>query len=228
MNRNFTLLTALGAGLALAPFSSIALAQAAAAPKAPAPAPTVGAAAEPASVTRIALLDFQKVVVATNEGQNVLLAMQKKYEPKQNELQKLAADVEALKKASAALPATTSDEVRAAKLREIDTKEKHLNQDAQEASEAYNAEVQEQLSQVAKKIAEVVNIYAEGSGYTLVLDVSGQTNNVFWASPKVHQDISQAIVDAYNKSSGVAAPIPPSPKPSTTPAKPAATKPPVK
>ena len=217
MNRNLTLLTALGAGLALTP--TFAAAQG---PAAAAPAPAAG----PAAVSKIALVNFQQVVLASNEGQSVTLATQKKYEPQKTEIEKMAADVDAKKKALAALPTTTTDEARATKLREIDTEEKKLNRDAQEASDQYNAEWQEALGKVAQKIAAIVNTYADSNGYTLVLDVSGQQNNVFWASDKAHQDISQAVVDAYNKSSGVAAPAPQSPRP-TTP-RPAAAKPPVK
>ena len=217
MNRTFTLLTALGAGLALAPTFAAAQGPAAAAPAA--------APAAPAAVSKIALINFQQVVLASNEGQSVTLATQKKYEPQKSEIEKMAADVDAKKKALAALPATTPDETRATKLREIDTEEKKLNRDAQEASDQYNAEWQEALGKVAQKIAGVVNTYADSNGYTLVLDVSGQQNNVFWASDKAHQDISQAVVDAYNKSSGIAAPAPQAPRPAA--ARPAA-KPPIK
>ena len=221
MNRNITLLTALAAGLVLAPF---ALAQG---PAAAAPAPAAAAAGGPAAVSKIGLSNFQQVVLASNEGQQVTLTTQKKYEPQKNEIESLNAEVTAKKKALDALPTTTSDADRASKLREVDVLEKKLNSRAEEAQTAYNAEWQEALAKVAQKIAAVVNSYAETNGYTLVLDVSGQQNNVFWASEKAHQDISQAVVDAYNKSSGVAAPAPqapsaarpaaPRPAPTTTP-----------
>jgi hypothetical protein len=73
MNRNLTLLTALAAGLASV---SIASAQAAAAPAATAPV-------APAAIdAKIALVNFEQVVMASNEGQTVTLGIQKKYEPK--------------------------------------------------------------------------------------------------------------------------------------------------
>ncbi len=221
MNRNLTLLTALGAGLAFAAFveQSPAAAQATAAAATPA---TAAPAAGPAVVSKVALINFQQVVIASNEGQAVTLATQKKYEPQKTEIEKLAADVDTKKKAAAALPATTPDDQRATHLREIDTLEKRLNSRAEEASTAYNAELQEALAKVAQKIAAVVNSYADSNGYTLVLDVSGQQNNVFWASDKAHQDISQAVLDAYNKSSGIAAPAPQGPRPAAARPAPAA------
>lgn len=214
MNRNLTLLTALGAGLVLAPF---AVAQAPAA--APAPAPAVAAAPIPA---KIALINFEQVVLASNEGQTVTIATQKKYEPKKNDLEKLAADVDSMKKSLAAAPANLPDDERASRLRAIDTKEKQLNRDAEDAQTAYNTEWQEALSKVAAKIGTVMKSYVQQSGYTILLDVSAQSSNVMWALPST--DISQAVVDAYNKSSGVPAPAPQAPS-APRAARPAAPKP---
>jgi len=218
MNRNLTLLTALGAGLALAPFAA---AQAPAAPAA-APAPVAPVAMD----AKIALVNFEQVVLASNEGQVVTANTQKKFEPQKSEIEKLAADVDSMKKQQAA---ATTDEAKAKLLREIDLKEKALNSRAEEAQTAYNAEWQEALSGVAQKIAATMKKYAADSGFTLLLDVSSQQSNVLWAIPQT--DISQAVVDLYNKQSGIAAPPPPSPsaaKPTAPKPATAGPKPPVK
>ena len=206
MNRTFTLLTALGASLVLAP---LAVAQAPAAPAQPAPA-----AAPRAIDAKIALINFEQVVLASNEGQTVTMTTQKKYEPQKTKIEAQAAEVESMKKELAALPAGTSDEVRASKIRAADTKEKQLNRDAEDASTAYNAEWQEALSKVAAKIAGTMKSYAQQNGFTLLLDVSSQQSNVLWADTST--DISQAVVDAYNKTSGIAAPAPTAPRPQAT------------
>jgi outer membrane protein len=215
MNRNLSLLTALAAGLVSAPFTF------AQAPAAAAAAPA-GPVAPQAIDAKIALINFQEVVVASNEGQQVTLATQKKYEPKKAEIEKMAADVDAMKKSLQAAPANLPDDERTKRLREIDTKEKQLNRDAEDASTAYNSEWQEALTKVAQKISVVMQNYVKTNGYTLLLDVSPQNSNVMWALPST--DISQAVVDAYNKQSGIAAPPPPAPRPATT-ARPAAAKP---
>jgi Skp family chaperone for outer membrane proteins len=213
MNRILTVLTALGAGLAIAP---ITVAQA------PAPAATSAPATPVAMDAKIALINFEQVVLASNEGQQVTATTQKKYEPKKAEIEKLAQEVEAKKKQ---LVPTMTDEARAKLLREIDVSEKKLNRDAEEAQTAYNAEWQEALAGVAKKIDVVMKKYCADSGFTLLLDVSSQSSNVMWALPK--SDISQAVVDMYNKTSGVSAPPPPSPSARPAGPRPAA-KPPVK
>ena len=202
MNRNLTLLAALAASLAT---TSFAMAQ----------APAAAAAATPAAVTpqamdaKIALINFEQVVLASNEGQTVTANTQKKYEPKKTQIEGQAAEVENLKKQLQALPASTSDEERASRLRAIDTKEKQLNRDAEDASTAYNTEWQEALGKVAAKLNTVMQAYVQQNGFTILLDVSSQSSNVLWALPSTN--VSQAVVDAYNKQSGVAAPPPPAP-----------------
>lgn len=207
MNRNLTLLTALGAGLVLAP---AAFAQAA--PAAETPATSSAATAPTALPAKIALVNFQQVVLASNEGQVVTANTQKKFSPQKDKIQKQAEDVDSLKKSLQAAPATLSDEERSSRLRTIDTKEKALNRDAEDAQTAYNTEWQEGLGKIAQKISVVMKKYAQSNGYTILLDVSSQNSDVMWALPS--EDISQAVVDDYNKQSGVAAPAPSAPAPS--------------
>ncbi len=219
MNRTLTLLTALGAGLATATFA--AAQTTAAAPAASTPAAASGG---PAVVSKVALINFEQVVLASNEGQVTTLNTQKKFEPRKTQIEALGAEVDSLKKN---LPATLPDDERASRLRAIDTKEKQLNRDVEDATTAYNTELQEALSKVAAKLAGTMRDYAQQNGYTLLLDVSSQSSNVLWTSPTAHSDISQAVVDAYNKTSGIAAPPPSAPRATpaarTTPAKPAGT-----
>ena len=203
MNRTLTLIAALSASFTPASFAA---AQTAAAPAAAAPA--AAAAGGPAAVSKVALINFEQVVLASNEGQVVTANTQKKFEPRKSQIEALGQEVDSLKKN---LPATLPDDERASRLRAIDTKEKQLNRDVEDATTAYNTELQEALSKVASKLAGTMRDYAQANGYTLLLDVSSQQSNVLWTSPTAHSDISQAVVDAYNKSSGIAAPAPSAP-----------------
>jgi outer membrane protein len=128
-----------------------------------------------------------------------------------------------MKKSLQAAPTTLPDDERTSRLRAIDTKEKQLNRDAEDAQTAYNAELQEAMGKVAQKIATTMKNYAQTNGYTILLDVSAQNSNVLWALPST--DISQAVVDAYNKQSGIAAPPPPAPRAAAKPSTGASTAP---
>jgi outer membrane protein len=205
----FSVLAALLAGLipaaALAQAASEpASTPAAAPPTAPAAAPAPAPVAPTAYPAKIALIAFEQAVISTNEGQKTLAETQKKYAPQKAKIEALAAEVDTLKKQLQ----SGSEEQRAAKLKEIDAKDKQLQSESEDASNAYNAEVQEALSKVMQKVNVVVQDYVKKNGYTLLLDVGGQQSPVMWTATEPNSDITQAIIEAYNASSGIAAPPP--------------------
>lgn len=213
MNRNFVFATALATGLA----ASSLLAQTTktpATPHAAAPAaPTAAAAIKPEAIpAKIAIIAFEQGVVATNESQRAVLEIQKKYEPKKTTIDAESAELDSLKKQYQALPATISDEERAARMKTIDDKTKTLQRDVEDAQNAYNTDVQEAFGKVAQKFGGSAVKYAEEHGFTILLNAgSGQQQlpTVLWGQRDT--DITQAVVDAYNVASGIAAPPPPAP-----------------
>ncbi len=205
MNRTLSLATALIAAMT----SAAAIAQAPPAAPATQPAATAAAVAPQAIPAKVALIAFESAVFATNEGQRAVQDVQKKYEPKKAQIDTLASEVDSLKKQLQSAPATLSEEERATRTRNIDTKEKQLTRDAEDAQTAYNTDLQEAYGKVAQKVSGVTKSYVQQNGFTLLLDVSNQASNVMWALQST--DVTQAVVEAYNKSSGVAAPPPSAP-----------------
>ena len=204
MNRTLVLITALAAGLA----SSSLVAQA------PDAAPAAAAAAPEAIPAKVAIIAFEQAVVATNEGQRSVQDVQKKYEPKKAQIETQSNEIDSLKKQLQALPASASDDQRASIERNIDAKEKQLQLDGNSASEAYQADLQEAYGKVAQKVGATAVKYVQDHGFTLLLNVGGQQNApnpVLWFNQST--DITQAVINAYNASSGVAAPTPSAPTP---------------
>ena len=213
MNRTLFVSTALVAGMTAA----AAVAQAPAAAPTTSPAASAAVAVPQAVPAKVALIAFEQAVFATNEGQRAVQDVQKKYEPKKAQIDTLAGEVDSLKKQLQSAPATLSDDERQTRLKNIDTKEKQLNRDAEDAQTAYNTDLQEAYGKVAQKVSGVTKNYVQQSGFTLLLDVSNQASSVMWALQTT--DVTQAVVEAYNKSSGVAAPPPSAPsagRPSTS------------
>jgi outer membrane protein len=232
MNRNVAFASALAAALTTAAgVAQTTGAQAPAASTTSAPA----AVAPQAIPAKIAVIEYEQVAAATNEGQRALMDIQKKYEPQKAKLDALAQEIDSLQKQLQASGNTLSEDDRNTRLRAIDTKQKQLQRDGEDAQNAYNADVQDVIGKVAQKLGPGVRKYVQQNGYTMLFDNNGggQQNGgltLLWAPGA---DISQAIVDAYNTSSGVAAPPPQAPsatahpaaRPSTTTAKPATTAP---
>jgi len=192
--------------------SGLALGAAAQTPSAPA------ASAVPA---KVAVIAFQAAVGQTNEFQRNFADLQKKYEPKRNQLKTMADEIDGLEKQLQAQGDKLSDAERANRAKTIDDKKKQAQRFAEDAQNDLQGEMQEVYNAVASKVYDVLSSYAQQQGYTLVVDGSGsqqQAPVVLYASPST--DITKAVIEAYNVKSGVPAP-PPQPA-ATAPAKPAA------
>jgi outer membrane protein len=212
MNRTLVLATALAAGLAVP--SLTAQAATGAAHSSASAAPTAAPAVPQAIPAKVAIIAFQQVVFATNEMQRQVADVQKKYQPKKSTIDGESADVDSLKKQLQGLPSTTTDEERARRERTIDEKEKQLQRDAEDAQNAYNTDMQEEFGKVAQKVGAAAVKYAQDNGFTMIVNVEANQqapNPVMWWQPGT--DISQAVVNAYNTSSGISAPPPSAPTP---------------
>ena len=186
MKRSLALILTLASGFALS-----AAAQAPAATATPGPA-------------KIAVIAFQVAVAQTNEGQRNFADLQKKYDPKRQQLKTLSDDIDNLTKQLQAQAATLTPAEQQSKATAIDNKKKQLDRDSQDASNDFQQEMQDVYNALASKVYDVMQAYAELHGYTLVLDVSQQQNPVLYASTSTN--ITKDIVDAYNQKSGVPAP----------------------
>ena len=160
--------------------------------------------AAPAGPAKIAVVAFQVAVAQTNEGQRNFADLQKKYEPKRNQLKTLSDEVDSLEKQLQAQGDKLSDAERATKAKSLDEKQKQLKRQAEDAQNDFQQEMQELYNGLASKVYDVLAAYAQQQGFTLVLDVAQQQNPVLYASES--SNITKAVIDAYNVKSGVPAP----------------------
>lgn len=175
------------------------------------------------STTKIAVIAFQACVAQTNEGQRNIADIQKKYEPKQAQLKALSDEVDGLQKQLQSQGDKLSEQERNTRVRSLDEKQKTLQRDAEDARSAYQTDMDEMFRNLAQKVYTVLNTYAEQNGYTVVLDEGQQNGSVLWVNQAA--DITKAVIDAYNTKSGIPAPVPSAPTPTTRTTKPAASAP---
>lgn len=185
------------------------------APAAPAPPPPV------ATPAKVALIAFQEAVFATNEGEAKMQEIQRKYEPTKAKIETLGNEIDSLKKQLDSSSATLSEDDKASRVRTIDSKTKELQLEEDNAQQSYNADLAKAFDDLAKQLYPVAQKYVADNGFTILLNESQQPNElpmILWASDG--QDVTKAVIDAYNAKSGVAAPVPSAPTPhhSTAPA----------
>jgi outer membrane protein len=230
MKRSSTFVCLLASAIGVGSMASAgkALAQAST-PSAPVPA---GAAAAPGpfpASAKVAIINFQQAVAATNEGQRNFAQLRTKFEPKQAELKAKNDEIDSLKKQLQDAGASLSETERESRLRTIDEKTKSLQRSAEDAQNEASGAMNDMYQQLAQKVYTVLDSYSNQQGFTLVLDTSAQQTPVLWATPNT--DITKAVVDAYNAKSGVpaqpttgaAAPARPA-APHSTPTRPGTTK----
>jgi outer membrane protein len=213
MKRTFALAVLLASGLALN-----------AAAQTPAPAPAAATPVVPIPA-KVAVVAFQVAVAQTNEGQRNFADIQRKFEPKRNQIKASGDEIETLKKQLQAQGDKLSPAEAASRTKAIDDKTKALQRTAEDAQNDYQSEIQEMYNTLASKVFEVVDAYAKEQGFTLVLDASAQQSPILWAAEATN--ITQPIIAAYNTKSGVPAPpaLPAGSAPAAAPKAPAVRKP---
>lgn len=185
------------------------------------PAVSAAAPATPAGPAKIAIIGFQEAVAQTNDFQRRFADLQKKYDPKRQQIKTLNDEIASLQKELQAQSATLTDADRATKAKQLDDKQKELKRTGEDAQSDFQQDMQQTFATVAGKVAETLDAYAKEHGYTVVLDGGNQqVPVVLYASESTN--ITKAVVEAYNTKSGIPAPehpaaasTPSAPRPAT-------------
>jgi len=200
--------------------------------------PAAPSAGDPPAVTgatgsKIGNINVEGAIFASNEGQRDFDTLSKKLEPRQNELKAKNEEIDGLKKQLNTQGDKLNEEAKNSLTKQIETKQKALERDAQDAQEDARNQENEIAQRILQKMAPMIVDYAKNNGFALIIDAS--TNNqwpngpVLWNSGTL--DITKPVVDAYNAKSGVPAPVRPAgatgakPTGSAKPSTPGATKP---
>lgn len=180
-------------------FSVTASAQVPAAPMPSDPAYTGAAQSAPAGPAKIATVAFQLAVSQTNEFQRAFTDLQKKWDPKRQQLKALSDEMDKLTKDLQGDKLT--DEQRASETKALEDKKKKFDREQGDDQNDFQQEMQELYANSASKVYDVLSSYAEKNGFTLVLDISGQLTPVLYRLEST--DITKPVIEAYNVKSGV-------------------------
>src|SRR5580692_2133563 len=198
-------------------FAISALAQtgSAATPSSPAATPT--SPASPVATgpgTKVGAINIQEAIFGSNEGQRDLQVLQKKFEPKQNELKGQNDELEGLKKQLTAQQDKLNEEALATLKKQIESKQKVFDRSVQDAQEDFGNQNQEIATRILQKMAPMIVKYSQDNGFGMIVDTSKpwpQSPVLWWDGEKI--DVTKPVVDAYNAQSTVPPPAAGSPKP---------------
>ena len=178
-----------------------------------------------AQAPKIGVIDMQSALLSTVDGKKAAAELKSKFSPKEQELQKKQQEVQSKTEQLRKTENTISDEAKATLQRDIELLTRNLQRDSQDAEQDLQAEQQKVLGDLSQKMNAVMNKYAQDKQLTMIFDVSGQPNNILFASSTM--DITRDIIALYDSSTAVTPPAKPAaPAPATAapaaPKKPAA------
>jgi outer membrane protein len=177
---------------------------------------SIPSAPSPSSTPTIVTLNFNAAVLGTAESQRNMGVLQKKFAPREQQLQKLNDDIEALKKGLNDSGSKLTDADKNQRLQELGTKQKQLQREAEDFKIDTQTESQQVFQQVAQKVFSFLQEFSQQHGYSAVLERGNDAAPVVWYAAS-NVDITDQIIKSYDAKSGTGA--------SRLPDKPVATRP---
>ncbi len=169
--------------------------------------------AAPAKASKIGVINMQAAIANTAEGKKVIADLQKKYAPRQAELQRLQQEIQAIQDQLTKQQATLSEEEQGRLSREAEEKQTLLKRSAEDAQNDFNRDRDEAINRIGQKMVRVISAYATQSGIALVLDDAQIP--IYYASKDI--EITADIVKRYDEANPLAD-AGTVPKPAATPA----------
>jgi outer membrane protein len=185
-------------------------------------------AAAAAPVKSVGIINLRGAIGSTAEGKQASAELQSQFAPRSTEIDALTKQINDLQQKLQAGQGKLSQEEETRLTAEGQRLTQRLDRRRNDFQEDATAAQQEVLERIGRKMVDVLDRYARESGFSVVLDTSGQNSPILYASNQV--DVTQDIIRLYDQQYPVktgAAPAatakPATPKPATPPP---ATKPP--
>lgn len=171
--------------------------------------------------TRVAVLNMNAAIAATAEGKKVTEDLQKKFEPRRQELESKQREVQALQERYQQQSTTLSEQERRRLARQLEEEQRSLKRSQEDYQADSTIESQDTYNRLMDKMQQIISQYAAQNGYVLVLDYSQIP--VFYVHKSI--DITDDLVRRYNTANPVESATTtaaPAPSPASAPATPGA------
>lgn len=159
------------------------------------------AQAPAASGGKVGVIALQEAIGATAEGKKAFEDLQKKYEPRRQDLQRQQQEITALQDQLQRQSATLSDDERMRLSRELEDKQKIFKRATEDANADFQADNQDTFRRLAQKMVRILNEYARQNGYVLVVDQAQIP--VYYVAEEI--DLTEEMVKRYDAANPVAA-----------------------
>jgi outer membrane protein len=150
-------------------------------------------AAAASAQTKVAIINVQRAVLESAEIQKAQAAMEAKYKPRQQELEKIQKDLQGIQQQLQAGAGKLTPQAEADLTAQGQRKQRDLQRLTDDLQGDVNAERTDILGKSSQKMGEVVKKLAEEKGYDVVVD----SQYTWYFKPAL--DITAEALAAYNK-----------------------------
>jgi outer membrane protein len=170
---------------------------------------------------KVGIISINGAIASTGEGKKAMADLQKKYEPKRQELERLQKEIQNIQDQLNKPTPALSDDDQSKLTRDLEDKQKNLKRWTDDAQSDFAADRDDALRRVGQKMVRIIEDYAQQNGFALVID--GAQIPIYYAAKGL--DLTEEMVKRYDAANPVAD-AGASAKPAARPAAPApATKP---
>lgn len=154
-----------------------------------------------AAAGRVGVINIQAAIANTAEGKKVIADLQRRYQPRQQELQRMQQEIQADQDQLTKQGPALSDEEQGRLSRDAEDKQKQLKRYAEDAQNDFNRDRDEAIQKIGQKMVQVIKDYSTQNGFGLVID--GAQVPIYYAAPNL--DITKEIIVRYDAANPVAA-----------------------
>ncbi len=146
--------------------------------------------------TKMGIINVQQAIASTQEGQKLIKDLEEQYKPTRDKMEAENRNIAEMRDRLQKGANTMSDEARRNLARDIQTKERNLQRDMEDARGEFNQAQNELFNAVGTKLMAVIDKYSKDNGLSIVLDISNPQSPVLYAVNEVN--ITNAIVELYD------------------------------
>jgi len=139
-------------------------------------------------------VDLQKCLLKSAEGKKAFSQLKARKAQMQEKLDKYQAELDQLKEEMAKQGLMLSPEAKRDKERAFQRKLRDFNDMLNDFKEEMNREEERHKTRVLKDLADIIEAYGKGKGYTMIFEKT--TSGLLWATKST--DLTDEIIKAYD------------------------------
>jgi len=167
---------------------------------------------------KVGVINISAAIGGTAEGKKAIADLQTKFLPRQQELERLQKEIQGIQDQLSKQPSILSDEEQRRLSRDLEDKQKILKRSTDDAQTDFNADRDEAISRIGKKMVRILGDYAPQNGFILVID--GAQIPIYYAAKDI--DLTGEMVKRYDAANPVSEAGAPASPPAHPPSPPAA------